>query len=128
MNKGRKMAHIVVIDDDAQFREMLVQMLRQDGHRVTVAADGEEGLRLIAKEKPELIITDILMPKKDGMDVIFELLRADSPIPVVAVSGGRRSITAEFNLDSATLLGARAVLAKPFTRSDLRQVLASVLS
>lgn len=128
MNKGGKMAHIVVIDDDAQFREMLVQMLRQDGHRVAVAADGEEGLRLIAKEKPELIITDILMPKKDGMDVIFELLRADSRIPVVAVSGGRRAITAEFNLDSATLLGARAVLAKPFTRSDLRQVLASVLS
>ena len=121
------MAHILVIDDDEQFRAMLVQMLTQDGHQVTIAADGEEGLRLARKSAPELIITDILMPKKDGMDVMLELSRGDSQIPVVAVSGGRRSITAEFNLDSATLLGARAVLAKPFTRADLRQALASVL-
>jgi len=121
------MAHILVIDDDEQFRAMLVQMLTQDGHQVAIAADGEEGLRLIGQAAPELIITDILMPKKDGMDLLLELDRADSPIPVIAVSGGRRSITAEFNLDSATLLGARAVLAKPFTRTDLRQAVANVL-
>ena len=121
------MAHILVIDDDEQFRAMLVQMLTQDGHQVAIAADGEEGLRLIGQAAPELIITDILMLKKDGMDLLLELDRADSPIPVIAVSGGRRSITAEFNLDSATLLGARAVLAKPFTRTDLRQAVANVL-
>ena len=121
------MAHILVIDDDEQFRAMLVQMLTQDGHQVAIAADGEEGLRLIGQAAPELIITDILMPKKDGMDLLLELDRADSPIPVIAVSGGRRSITAEFNLDSAALLGARAVLAKPFTRTDLRQAVANVL-
>jgi CheY-like chemotaxis protein len=121
------MAHILVIDDDEQFRAMLVQMLTQDGHQVTIAADGEEGLRLARKSAPELIITDILMPKKDGMDVMLELSRSHSRIPVIAVSGGRRCITAEFNLDSAALLGARAVLAKPFTRADLRQALATAL-
>lgn len=122
------MAHVLVIDDDEQFRLMLVQMLTQDGHQVMIAKDGEEGLRLIRKERPELIITDILMPKMDGMDVMLELSRSDSHIPVIAVSGGRRSISAEFNLDSATLLGARAVLAKPFTRADLRQALAIAFS
>lgn len=122
------MAHILVIDDDEQFRAMLVQMLTQDGHRVSIAVDGEEGLRLIGQVGLELIITDILMPKKDGMDLILELNRANSKIPVIAVSGGRRCITAEFNLNSAGLLGARATLAKPFSRTDLRQALTAALS
>ena len=122
------MAHILVIDDDEQFRAMLVQMLTQEGHRVTAAVDGEEGLRLIGQIHPQLIITDILMPNKDGMDLILELNRANSKIPVIAVSGGRRCITAEFNLDSAALLGARATLAKPFSRADLRLVLETALS
>lgn len=122
------MAHILVIDDDEQFRGMLAQMLTQDGHQVSVAVDGEEGLRLASQAKPELIITDILMPKKDGMDLILELNRAGNKIPVIAVSGGRRCITAEFNLDSATLLGACATLAKPFSRADLRQALTTAFS
>jgi CheY-like chemotaxis protein len=122
------MAHILVIDDDEQFRTMLVQMLSQDGHQVTIATDGAEGLRLISQVKPELIITDILMPNKDGLEIIIELDRERSKIPIIAVSGGRRSITAEFNLESANLLGAHATLAKPFTRADLRSVLDRVLS
>ncbi len=122
------MAHILVIDDDEQFRAMLEQMLTQDGHQVTIAVDGEDGLRLVGQVSPELIITDILMPKKDGMDLILELNRGHRKIPFIAVSGGRRCITAEFNLDSATLLGARATLAKPFSRTDLRQALAAALS
>jgi CheY-like chemotaxis protein len=61
------MAHILVIDDDEQFRTMLVQMLSQDNHRVSIAVDGEEGLLQVGKLNPDLIITDILMPKKDGM-------------------------------------------------------------
>lgn len=122
------MAHIVIIDDDEQFRTMLVQMLAQDGYQVSFAADGEEGLRLIGQVNPDLIITDILMPKKDGMDLILELNRTHGTIPVIAVSGGRRCITAEFNLESAALLGARATLAKPFSRTDLCQALAAALS
>lgn len=122
------MAHILVVDDDEQFRAMLTQMLTQDGHQVTVATDGEEGLRLVGQARPELVITDILMPKKDGMDLILELNRTGQKIPVIAVSGGRRCISAEFNLESATLLGVRTTLTKPFTRGDLRQALTAALS
>ena len=122
------MAHILVMDDDEQFHAMMVQMLNQDGHQVSIAVDGEEGFQLTGTLGRDLIITDILMPKKDGMDLILELNRADKKIPVIAVSGGRRCITAEFNLDSASLPGVKATRAKPFSRADWRQALASALS
>jgi CheY-like chemotaxis protein len=121
------MAHILVIEDDEQFREMLVQMLSLDTHRVTVACDGDEGVRLSGQVKPDLIITDILMPKKDGIETIMELSKRNINIPIIAMSGGRRSITADFNLQSAELMGVKTTLAKPFTRADLRQAIERAL-
>ena len=121
------MAHILIIDDDPQFRQMLVTMLQADNHRVSQAGDGEEGLRQVAQSSPDLIITDILMPKVDGIEFVMELKRQNKAIPVIAVSGGRRSITAEFNLDSAALMGVNETLPKPFSRDDLRRSIKKVL-
>jgi len=122
------MAHILLIDDDEQFRAMLAQMLSLDAHQVSLAGDGEEGLRLAGQLKPDLIITDILMPHKDGIETIMALAEAGSTIPIIAISGGRRTISAEFNLKSATLVGVRATLAKPFARTDLRLAITQALS
>lgn len=122
------MAHILIVEDDEQFREMLVQMLTNDKHRVTIAHDGEEGLRLCSQVRPDLIVTDILMPRMDGIETIMELSRQGVNIPVIAVSGGRRSISAEFNLESALLMGVKAILAKPFSRTDLRQAIQQALA
>ncbi|MFA7240051.1 MAG: response regulator [Sulfuricellaceae bacterium] len=122
------MAHILLIDDDEQFRFMLAQMLTQDAHRVTVAGDGEEGLLLSRQFKPELILIDILMPHKDGIETIMELIRDGSKIPIIAMSGGRRFISAEFNLESASMIGVKTILTKPFTRADLRQAIAEALA
>ncbi|HLA35751.1 MAG TPA: response regulator [Rhodocyclaceae bacterium] len=121
------MAHILLIDDDEQFRGMLSQMLLQDNHKVAVAVDGEEGLRLALQLRPDLIVTDILMPRKDGIETIMALAAAGSTIPVIAISGGRRSISADFNLESATLVGVKATLAKPFARNDLREAIMRAL-
>jgi len=122
------MTHILVVEDDPQFCTMITQMLTQDGHRIQVAGNGEEGLRRIAEAAPELILTDILMPGTDGIDLIMALNRQGSAIPVIAMSGGRRTIRAEFNLESAALLGVRATLTKPFTRAELRQAITSALA
>lgn len=127
MNEEIYMAHILVIDDDEQFRAMLVRLLTQENHRVTDARDGEEGLRLFAQVRPDLIITDILMPRMDGIETIMELARKDSGTPIIAISGGRRSISADFNLESATLMGVAATLAKPFTRAALHQAINQAL-
>ncbi|AGX87297.1 response regulator [Candidatus Symbiobacter mobilis] len=122
------MANILVIDDDEQFRAMLTQMLTQERHRVTAATDGKMGLELLSHFTPDLIITDILMPNKDGIELILELVHKGCTIPMIAISGGRRSIHAQFNLDSATLMGVNATLTKPFTREDLRNAIRQVLA
>ncbi len=122
------MAHILVIEDDVQFRHMLVQMLQQDGHEVATAGDGVEAMHLLLELRPALIVTDILMPNMDGVETIMALSRLGDGTPVVAMSGGRRSVTTEFNLDSAALLGATATLAKPFSRTDLRKAIEKALA
>jgi CheY-like chemotaxis protein len=122
------MAHVLLIEDDAQFRGMLTQMLSRDGHRVTVACDGVDGLRLALGINPDLIITDVLMPKQDGIETILALSQTGSAVPIIAISGGRRLITAQFNLDSALLMGVSGTLAKPFGRADLRQAIERALA
>lgn len=122
------MAHILVIDDDEQFRGMLVQMLSLDSHHVSFAHDGEEGLRMSKEISPDLIVTDILMPHMDGIELIRELARRAAGIPIIAVSGGRRSISADFNLESASMMGVKATLSKPFARADLRQAIEQALA
>ena len=121
------MTHILVVEDDEQFRAMLTEMLSLDGHRISLAGNGEEGLRRIAEAPPELILTDILMPGTDGIELIMALNRRGNGIPIVAMSGGRRSIRADFNLESASLLGVKSTLSKPFTRAQLRQAITTAL-
>jgi len=122
------LANILVIEDDEGMRAMLVQMLTQDNHRVVTAHDGEMGLAQALEREPDLIVTDILLPKKDGIELIMALSRMGSTIPVIAISGGRRAISAEFNLDSAILMGVKATLAKPFSRTDLRSAIGRALA
>lgn len=122
------MAHILVVEDDVQFRQMLLDMLQQDGHQLASAGDGAEAIKLLATLRPDVIITDILMPGMDGVELIMALSRQGHATPMIAMSGGRRSITAEFNLDSAALLGVKATLAKPFSRAHLRAAIEQALA
>ena len=122
------MSHIFVIEDDLEFREPLVKMLTNDGHAVTAAADCVQALNLLRTVRPDLIITDILMPKMDGIETIIELSRRDNAVPIIAMSGGRRAITPEFSLTSAELLGVSVTLAKPFSRAELRGAIKQALA
>jgi CheY-like chemotaxis protein len=122
------MAHVLVIDDDELVRIMLTQMLRLDTHRVTVAADGKEGLRLALEVNPDLVIMDMLMPLMDGIETIMAMAAARMAVPIIAISGGRRAISAEFNLESAAMMGVKATLAKPFAIAALRKAIALALS
>jgi DNA-binding response OmpR family regulator len=113
------MTHVLVIDDDEQMREMLAQMITREGYSVSTAVDGEEGLATMRRQPADLVVTDILMPKMDGIDLIVELRRAFPDVKILAISGGRRSISPGFNLQSAALVSGCAVLSKPFTRDQL---------
>lgn len=121
------MAKILLIDDEEQMRFLLTRMLTRDGHEVFLAQDGEEGVQSYYQVNPDLVITDIIMPKKDGIEVIIELIQAHPKLPIIAISGGRRAVTAGFNLDSAHMLGVRASLLKPFTHQQLLNVIEDIM-
>jgi CheY-like chemotaxis protein len=123
------MAHILLIDDDELLRDTVLQMLQLDHHQVTEAADGEAGLRLFkASARFELVITDILMPGIDGARVIVEMRQLRPSLPIVAISGGRRVLSPQFNLETASLAGATCQLAKPFSRQGLQSAIRQALS
>ncbi|WP_370261831.1 response regulator [Limnobacter sp.] len=121
------MSNILLIEDDELYRDMLLEMLQREGHSVDVAGDGQEGLAKLQGKSVDLVITDILMPNMDGIETIMALVKAKSNMPVIAMSGGRRSISPAFNLESARLMGVKATLTKPFTRAQLKDALSVAL-
>ena len=116
------MARIMVIDDNMETRMAVRRILERAGHQVIEATNGEEGARLFSQNPPDLLITDIAMPGKDGVETLLEL-RTDFPdIKVIVMSGRSRAL-----LPAAEELGAVHTLSKPFTRSELLKMLEEVL-
>lgn len=106
------MAKILVIDDESSIAVMLKKMLEKAGHEVEIALNGEVGLLLFDKFHPALLITDIVMPEKEGLELIFELRRKNPGLKIIAISGGGR-FQYEGYLTSAKHLGANMVFQKP---------------
>ena len=112
------MTRIIVIDDDVQIRVLLKEILEQEGYDVVDAPDGLEGVRLYRENPADLVITDIIMPEKEGLEIIREL-RTDFPeVKIMAMSGGGR-IGPEPYLQIAERLGAKSILTKPIERDEL---------
>jgi DNA-binding response OmpR family regulator len=110
---------VLVIDDDELLRGAVAKLLRHDGHEMIAAANGLHGMELFRQEQPGLVITDIIMPEREGIETILELRRADPRVRIIAMSGGGR--LGEINvLKMARLLGADDVIEKPFRAQELR--------
>ena len=109
------MPRILVVDDDDGVREMVRQMLQRAGYEVSVAVNGKEGLKLFRSESPDLIVLDIVMPEKEGLETIRELRRDDPGVKVIAMSGGGRMGPQNY-IDVALALGAQRAFAKPLDR------------
>lgn len=116
--KGRAL----VIDDDELVRATVTSMLEAAGYEVLQAEDGQQGLKLFHKHPVDLVITDILMPFKEGIETILELRQRNQEVRIIAMTGGG-SIGAMPILDAARRLGANAVLSKPFTKADLLETI-----
>lgn len=121
------MSKILVVDDDAQMRQMIAQMLEREGYTVSSACNGREALTRYRQGRCDLVVLDILMPEMDGIETTMELKREFPQVRILAVSGGRRALSPQFNLESATVLGVNATLAKPFTREQLLRTVRAVL-
>lgn len=123
------MSRILLIDDDALLRYTVRELLELDGHVVTDTTDGWAGLRELRMGlRVDLVITDMLMPVMDGAQFIVKLKQIHPNLPVLAISGGRRTLSPQFNLDTAQLLGAAHALCKPFDRAALQKAVQAALS
>lgn len=121
------MARILLIDDDADMRGMLRETLAHFGHTVIEACDGKEGLDLFPRAAADLVITDIVMPEKEGIAVMLELRKKRPPVKIIAISGGGRGSAAHY-LHIAKQLGAARILAKPFPNETLMAAVDEVLA
>jgi len=108
---------ILVIEDDELLRGQLSRHLRREGFEVDAAEDGAVGMELFGRSAPDLVITDLVMPNREGLETIQGLKKLNAGVPIIAMSGGVRG-SQDF-LRVAKLMGAAAAFAKPFDISDL---------
>ncbi|NNF99001.1 MAG: response regulator [Desulfobacteraceae bacterium] len=121
------MARILVIDDDHQVQKMLKQMLEREGYEVAVANDGNEGLDSYRNTPYDLVITDLIMPEKEGVETILDLKKEFNDVKIIAISGGGRNTPDQY-LKVAKQLGALQTFAKPIKRNDLVQSIRDLLA
>ncbi|MGN7610600.1 response regulator [Magnetococcales bacterium HHB-1] len=116
------MARILVMDAASGVRKLLRSMLSDIGHEVIDAADGFTGMRYASIYEVDLVIVDVLLPGKDGIEVILELQEERPNLHVIAIAGGGRGLDAGFLLQVALDFGASQTLAKPFSTREVLEV------
>ena len=119
------MALILVIDDEAAIRKMLRKLFEREGFRVVDAPDGDVGLKYAKAYRPDLVIIDLVMPEKEGIETIREMTKALPDINIIAMSGGGRSTPEEY-LSMAKMLGAAYTFAKPIETDQLLDVVRKI--
>ena len=120
------MATILIIDDEKAILGFLKERLMGEGFNVLTASDGKEGMNLFNDNQVDLVITDIIMPDKDGFETIIELKRICPDIKIIAMSGGGRGLP-EYYLDTAKGFGAQYAFEKPFKTSELLEAVHELL-
>ncbi len=113
------MARILIVDDEADSRDTLREILEADGHSVFEAVDGKDGLRKFALLFPDVVITDLIMPEMEGIELIRRLRHAYPRLPIIAISGVGFSGEGNYYLEMAHLLGATERFTKPIDFSAL---------
>ncbi len=117
---------VLVVDDDPGMRQVMVRILDTAGFEVTAAENGRDAIRILKTRKFDVVITDMLMPEGDGVEVLMHL-RTMKPAPaVIPISGGGQMVSASEGLALAVKMGGRAPLVKPFTAEQLVTAVRSV--
>ena len=120
------MKRVLVIDDEALARELIRRILEKEGYEIAEAVNGEQGVESFKSRPCDLVITDLVMPVKDGINTILEIRQLVPDLPILAVSGGG-AIAKERYLNAAGNIDGVTTLAKPFTRQQLIDAVAFCL-
>lgn len=118
---------ILIVDDDQQIRNMLRMTLEREGYQVVEAADGVKAVTAVKAQEIDLVITDIVMPEKEGIELIMELKSMDEERRIIAISGGGR-INPEDYLKWARRFGVDQTFSKPVDRTKLLEAVARLLA
>lgn len=118
---------ILVIDDDDRLRRVVEKALSLGGHQVLTAADGALGMAIFRKERPEIVVTDIIMPEQEGLGTIMMMRRERPEAKIIAMSGGGRMGNLDV-LEAAHTLGSDEIIAKPFLPRDLLDLINRLVS
>jgi CheY-like chemotaxis protein len=124
MKEGDMKPRVLVVDDEPQIRSMLRESLTRAGFDVSEASDGKEAIETLRKNSFDVVVADILMPEKDGLEVIMFLQRESPLTKCVAISAPSNRVF----LQSAQLLGATRVVEKPFTAAEIEAAVRAALS
>ena len=120
------MARILIIDDEPQIRSMLTLMLEREGYEVVEASDGVAGIKNYRQSPADLIITDLIMPNKDGIGMIIDLKKEFPDVKIIAMSGGGLNKPDGY-LKGAKKLGAACTLTKPIDREEMLRAVRDIL-
>ncbi len=121
------MASILIADDDEQIRELMRLILEKAGYDTMAATNGNQAVRDYKAKRPDLVILDIIMPEKEGIETIMELKGIDPEVKIIAISGGGKSGPENY-LSMAKKLGAKATLEKPIDKNELLRVVNDILA
>jgi DNA-binding NtrC family response regulator len=120
-------AAILVVDDQDSNRELITVVLSREGYTIAQAADGREAMHLLAQHSFDVVITDMLMPNADGVELITFMRQMKRRPKIIPMSGGGSFLSADTALVLATKMGAEAPLPKPFTTKQLRDAVSAAL-
>jgi CheY-like chemotaxis protein len=118
---------VIIAEDVDELRALLAQVVTEMGYEVATAATGREAAKLLRSAPCDLLITDVLMPDGDGVELLTELRRTEGMVRILAISGGGMSLDPGYCLTMARALGAHATLAKPFAPWQLRTAIHTAL-
>ncbi len=121
------MALVMIVDDDQQILRLLAEIIEKEGHQIVSAEDGEQAFQQFQKHPIDLVITDLLMPNKEGLELIQELRSIRPELKIIAYSGGGQMKPDNY-LDFAKGMGADRVFSKPIPIKELTAAVADLIS
>lgn len=121
------MAQILIVDDDIQLLELMSIAFRKSQHEVTTAIDGKKALAKLREQTFDVVITDIIMPEADGIELLSEISKMRRRPAIIAISGGSQRIHADLLLAAANALKADIVIQKPVTPRQLLEATETLL-
>jgi len=127
-NQHKRPVRVLLIEDDEATRILYRAYLEEAQYEVTDVTDGESGALKLTEFRPDIVITDIFLPEKDGLEVILEARKTNSEIKVIAISGGTGRVEGDDYLEIAQLFGASKTLLKPVNKQDLLNACTEVTS